>query len=336
LLCAVLLVLAPPLAGQSRPRLRAATPIFAGADGTRLGTFQAGVAPVAGKVQGGWREVTLEGWLWSASTGPATRPGFTLSVTAAEGENLRTRPDGDLVARLTSGAQLGLVEKKGAWVHVRRTVWVAASSFDAAPSASAPSSLPPTSGAQKPAPALSPDQSAAPPRVSAPQPADTFQHVMIRKGAELTIGSGGAVIGATPEQVPGWITSRSGNWVRVRTDVWVRGEDVRASADSASITLERLRAEPDRYVGETVIWRLQYLSVQTADELRPEMPSGQPYLLARGPLPEAGFVYVIVSPEQAARFKRLNPLDEFTANAVIRASRTRYLPTPVIELRGLP
>ena len=331
MLCAVFLLLAPALAGQSRPRLRAATPMFAGPDGAPLGTLQAGVAPVAGKVQGGWREVTLEGWIWSASTGPATRPGFALSVTAAEGENLRTGPDGDLVARVATGAQLGLVEKKGGWLHVRRTVWVPTSAFAAAPSPPAPS--PP---AQKPPPARPTGQAAAAPAIRAPQAADTFQRVVLRQGAELAVGPGGAVIGATPEPVPGWVTSRSGNWVRVRTEVWVRGEDVRTGTDSASVTLARLRAEPDRYVGETVIWRLQYLSVQTADELRPELPLGQPYLLARGPLPEAGFVYVIVSAEQAARFKRLNPLDEFTANAVIRASRTRYLPTPVIELRGLP
>jgi len=330
LLCAVFLLLAPALAGQSRPRLRAATPMFAGPDGAPLGTLQAGVAPVAGKAQGGWREVTLEGWIWSASTGPATRPGFTLSVTAAQGENLRTGPDGDLVARVAAGAQLGLVEKKGGWLHVRRTVWVANSAFVATPSA------PVRAPVQKPAPARPADQAPSLAVVSAPQAADTFQRVVLRQGAELAVGPGGAVIGATPEPVPGWVTSRSGNWVRVRTEVWVRGEDVRTSADSASVTLARLRAEPDRYVGETVIWRLQYLSVQTADELRPELPLGQPYLLARGPLPEAGFVYVIVSPEQAGRFKRLNPLDEFTANAVIRASRTRYLPTPVIELRGLP
>jgi hypothetical protein len=144
------------------------------------------------------------------------------------------------------------------------------------------------------------------------------------------------VVGASPEQLSAWVTARSGNWVRVRTEFWVRGEDVQPIADSSAVTLERLRAEPDKFVGQPVTWRLQFLSLQVADELRPELPAGQPYVLARGPLPEAGFVYVIISAEQAARFKRMNPLDEFTASAVIRASRTRYLPTPVLELRGQP
>ena len=66
-------------------------------------------------------------------------------------------------------------------------------------------------------------------------------------------------------------------------------------------------------MGQPVTWRLQFLSVQTADELRPELPPGMPYLLTRGPLPEAGFVYVAVTAEQAQRFRAMNPLDEFVA-----------------------
>jgi hypothetical protein len=42
----------------------------------------------------------------------------------------------------------------------------------------------------------------------------------------------------------------------------------------------------------------------------------------------------VVTREQADRFREMNPLDEFLANGIIRAGRTRYLPTPVIELQG--
>jgi hypothetical protein len=111
---------------------------------------------------------------------------------------------------------------------------------------------------------------------------------------------------------------------------------VRPALDSASVTLEQLRAEPEKYTGQAVTWRLQYLALQVADELRPELPPGEPYILARGPLPEAGFVYVSVTREQAERFRKMSPLDEFTANGTIRSPRTRYLPTPVIELRRTP
>ena len=69
-----------------------------------------------------------------------------------------------------------------------------------------------------------------------------------------------------------------------------------------------------------------------ADELRPEMPLGHAYLLARGPLPETGFVYVLVSKQQASQLQGLKPLDEMTATVTVRTARTRYLATPVVEV----
>ena len=64
---------------------------------------------------------------------------------------------------------------------------------------------------------------------------------------------------------------------------------------------------------------------------RAEMPAGQPYLLTRGPLPEPGFVYVMVSRADVARFKALPPLAEVLLRVTLRASRTRFLATPVAE-----
>jgi hypothetical protein len=71
--------------------------------------------------------------------------------------------------------------------------------------------------------------------------------------------------------------------------------------------------------------------VQVADELRPEMSPGQPYLLTRGPLPEAGFVYVTVPRAEVAHFKALPPLAELLVRVTIKAPRTRFLATPVVE-----
>jgi hypothetical protein len=103
-------------------------------------------------------------------------------------------------------------------------------------------------------------------------------------------------------------------------------------ASRPAITGAMLRDNPERYVGQTVQWRLQFLARQQADELRPEMPLGQPYLLARGPLPESGFVYLMVSKPQDAELRGLKPLDEIAVTATVRAARTRYLATPVVEL----
>jgi hypothetical protein len=98
------------------------------------------------------------------------------------------------------------------------------------------------------------------------------------------------------------------------------------------VTAAEVRSAPERYVGQSLDWRLQVISVQTADELRAELPPGQPYLLTRGPLPEPGFVYVAIPPGQVDAFRALPPLEEVVLRVTIRAARTRYLTTPVAEL----
>ena len=51
-------------------------------------------------------------------------------------------------------------------------------------------------------------------------------------------------------------------------------------------------------------WKTHAGSVER--ERRAEMPSGQPYLLTRGPLPEPGFVYVMIPQERVAEFRALH------------------------------
>ncbi len=294
-------------------------------DGTFLGTLQRGASVTPGRSSGGWRLVTFDGWIFTASTGPAPRPEFSLAVDVEGGENVRDAPDGDLVARAVRGTGFTRIGRRGGWTQVRRAAWVRAGALGRTPVGGAERQVapppPPTPAPVPPTPPPVPVQESA-------------ERVLIRRGAALSAGPGGASLGAVPQDLAAEVLGRSGNWVRVRTDTWVRADDIRpAPPDSGALTLERLRADPDKYVGQTVTWRLQFLSVRTADELRPELPPGQPYLLTRGPLPEVGFVYVVVTPEQARRFQAMNPLDEFVARGVLRAARIKYLPTPVVELR---
>ena len=129
------------------------------------------------------------------------------------------------------------------------------------------------------------------------------------------------------------VTEQDRDWLKVQVSGWVRASQLSAGVAAVpAITAAMLRDNPDRYVGQTVDWRLQFLAHQQADELRPEMPRGSPYLLTRGPLPETGFVYVMVSKEQVERLRGLKPLDELSVMATIRAGRTKYLTTPVVEL----
>ncbi|MBA3658427.1 MAG: hypothetical protein H0W67_02400 [Gemmatimonadales bacterium] len=136
---------------------------------------------------------------------------------------------------------------------------------------------------------------------------------------------------------PARVIRRSGEWVRLQVEGWAREADLRPSEGGAlvGVTAAEVRGDPDRYVGKTVEWRVQLIAVQRADELRVEMPPGQPYLLTRGPLPERGFVYVMVGREQAERFRALPSLQELVLRVTVRAAKSRFLDTPVVELASI-
>ena len=51
-----------------------------------------GTQLLGGRTEGDWIEVTLEGWVWSASLQAQMQDGHDLRVTPSAGENLRTEP----------------------------------------------------------------------------------------------------------------------------------------------------------------------------------------------------------------------------------------------------
>ena len=110
-----------------------------------------------------------------------------------------------------------------------------------------------------------------------------------------------------------------GSWVD-HAEGWVRGADLKPAESGAlaGITAAEIRAAPEKFVGQTLDWRLQVIAVQLADELRPEMRPDQPYLLTRGPLPEPGFVYVTIPPSRIAEFRALPPLHEMVMLVTLR------------------
>lgn len=313
---------------QQRTTLKADLSFYTEPNGTLLGTLRRGASVVFGRARGAWRQVTIEGWIFTRSTGPSPRPEFTLAVRADGGENVRNRPDGDQIARAVEGTGFMRLAREGGWTRVRRTAWI-----HQPPASRTVQAQRPPPAEPPPAQPAAPSQAPVPPPVqSTPPTASSLERVIVRKGAPLAVGPGGAEVGPAPEEIRGEVTARAGNWVRIRTETWVRADDLRPAPPDSAVTLDRLRSEADKLVGQPVVWRLQFLSIQRADELRPELPPGQSYLLTRGPLPEVGFVYVVVTSEQLRRFRAMNPLDEFVAQGRIRASRTRHLPTPVIEL----
>lgn len=282
--------------------------------GVELAVLSKGTSVRTGAARGDWVEVTIDGWVFTQSTEATSRDGFDLAVTASNGENLRRAPNGAVVARLRTGALLARIGRQGGWTQVRRTGWIPRRSLGGG-------ALTASSGATA-AQAQEPDTARA-----------AENTVQVASGADLfTVPDGGA-LGRLNGGAHGRVLSRSGDWVRVQVDGWVKAADLTPAAEGVllGVSAAEVRAAPERFMGKVVEWRLQVIAVQTADELRPEMAPGQLYVLTRGPLPEPGFVYVTVTPAEAERFRAISPLGEVTVRATVRAARTRYLATPIVQ-----
>jgi SH3-like domain-containing protein len=317
-LSALFLAAAPAfLVGQAR--VGQSTSFRKDPAGTVLATVNAGVTLTPGKTQGDWTAVTLEGWVYSASTGAVSRDGFDIAITPARGENLRASPNGEVLARFEQGALLNRVGKKGGWTQVRRSGWI---STKALAGGGAPAQASNTPAARDSTPS------------NAPVGGDASDRVAALRATPLALTPDGPQLAMVDAGTSGQVIGKSGEWVQVQLQGWVRESDLSEPVSAAipGVTVAQVRADPRKYVGQLLEWRVQLISIQTADELRPEIPSGFKYLLTRGPLPEPGFVYVIVTAQQLPTFQAATPLQEFTVRGRLRAAQTRYLPTPVLEL----
>ena len=347
-------LLAGNLVAQTPVRLAQETPLLREPGGVTLVSLARGLRLTPRRTSGNFLEVTVTGWLFTTSTTPNRRDGFDLSVEATGGENLRAEPNGAVLGKAAEGALFARLKRSGGWTQVRRTGWIARSAVaerarSSGQAASRPPALQarPDSGIASPPAAARQDSGQGRPdsgAVSRPPAArnDSGSPATRNDSAMRGTLKAGALIQRTPDgetlatvASPSLIVlgERDREWVRVALEGWVRQNEVQgAVAPIPAITAAMLRQQPDRYVGRTVDWRLQFLARQVADELRPEMPLGHAYLLARGPLPETGFVYVMVTKAQSDQLQGLKPLDELTATVTVRAARTRYLATPVVEL----
>ncbi|HEU5039807.1 MAG TPA: hypothetical protein VFT84_03240 [Gemmatimonadales bacterium] len=323
-------LLAGPLPAQDEQSLAAPADLHREPSGTPLVTLPAGAPVETGERRGDWREVTVEGWIYTPSTTPTKRDGYDLVVSEDEGENLRETPNGPVLGRAREGTLLERVKQKGKWTQVRRAGWVPRAAVTPPKQATQPAKAAPAQGrGAKPA-------APAPVPPVAPAGAGTSGFRTARE-TPLVATPDGAAQGTLQAGAPTRVLSRAGEWSRVQVEGWVRSADLETADGGAlaGVTAAEVRAAPDRYVGRTLDWRLQLIAVQTADELRAELPPGQPYLLTRGPLPEPGFVYVAIPPGQVEAFRALPPLQEVVLRVTIRAARTRYLTTPVAELASV-
>lgn len=270
---------------------------------------------------GRWVRVTLEGWVWGASTAPTSQGGFDLQLSRDRGENLRAEPNGSILARLEDGCLLEVISREPGWIHVRRVGWMFDGSLeqiDGTPGASE------SSGGAETSPAHAPydtvvvglDMAAAGPDAVLRSTPDGDSVGVLADGASLRV------------------LARAGEWVRVSAEGWVRSQDLMPTVPEILIGVSgaEVRARPSDYVGRLLRWRVNFIAVQRADELRPEIPSGLRYVLARGPLPENGFVYLVVNDEQLRALEQLPALTELEIVGRVRVGRSQYVGNPILTL----
>ena len=284
-------------------------------EGKRLAQVSSGAELLGGEARGDWQSVTLDGWIFAPYVGVTARVGADLAVTRAPDENLRSAPSGPLVAKLPQGFLLSKVGDDHRWVHVQRIGWMKRAALDSVGAVvSGGGAMPDTGGTTAESPRT---QSA--------------RRTTIYRAPE------GPEAGMVGQSTPLRVVSRSGEWTRVQVEGWVKTADL-ATANSdvlVGITAAEVRTDPQRYVGQSLRWTLQYIAVQQADELRHEIPAGRTYLLTRGPLPERGFVYVVVPDSKQSLVSALAPLSIIQITARVRAGRSHYLGNPVVDLLSL-
>jgi hypothetical protein len=304
------------------------------ASGNILAEVMHGTVLRLGASSGRWREATLDGWIWAPSLREERRGGHDLVVAPPEGENLRSGPGGEMIARLRPGMRLDYVETSGNWVRVRRTGWIWQPSL--------------TVQAGDPAPAPTPAPVARPtgerPEATAPAAGTAAG-----SGREFaTAGATGLVVltqpaGDTLARIQRGtsveVLAREGDWARVRVEGWTSTSAV-APVDTASgvlrdISRADLARTPERFRGRLVEWSVQFIGVQQAERFRSDFVAGESFILARGPDDDAGFVYIAVPAERLSEVRRLAPLEHVRILGRIRTARSALTEAPVLDLLEL-
>jgi hypothetical protein len=287
-----------------------------------LATVNAGVELSGERADGRWVQVALEGWLWARSLDSTVRDGFDVVVTPSGGENLRAEPNGRILARVSTGALFEEVDREPGWVQVRRVAWMFGPSLERL-------------GGEAELMGPVPGGTEASPDV--PVDAAVLDDAATTAATVLHRTPDGDSTGLLQAEVPVQILTRSGEWVRIQTEAWVRASDISAAPPGVLVGVSgaEVRARPSEYAGKLVQWTLQFIAVQSPDEVRRDIPEGSRYMLARGPMPETGFVYVVLTEEQATQLERQEPLSELVIVGQVRTGSSHYLGNPVLTLVGV-
>lgn len=274
-----------------------------------------------------WVEITVDGWVWTRSLQVTQQGGFDLVVSVAEGENLRARPQGPVLARLERGTLLRELERIPGWVHVRRRGWVWAASVDV-------EEAPDAAGVPS-------EGTAAPDRGAAGDPG-TVVLTVPREGTPVLAAPDGDTLARAGSGAELELVERRGGWARVRLEgwIWVPPGAEGPVPDSAreegpAPTPDSVRRAPSRWGGRVVTWELQFVSLERAERVRTDFFENEPFLLTRLPGREGGFVYVAVPPDRMTLVEGLTPLQTLRVTGRIRTGASALTGNPILDLMDL-
>lgn len=361
LLALLTLPLLVPVAAGAQATVRTNAQLRATPDGVLIATLHEGANLERGKTSGDWTRVTIEGYVYKTGIG-GKRDTFRISA-ASDGVLLResASPSGKQLASMKEGMGLVRVGSRGDWVRVRRTAWIhksllAKESTRTVASARGSAGTPAKGGAKSAkvgAKSLSAAGDSVAPSAGEGDDATTTSHgdvaygpdstsasggaasAMVARGAaELRLAPGGKRVAAVDSSAGVSVLARERGWTLVRVEGWVPDSVLVPDAGSmlTSVSAADLRAQPERYVGQTVRWDVQKIALQTADPLRKGLAPDEPYLLARGPGDEHSLLYLALPPSLVEQARRVEPLAHIVVTARVRTGRSEPSGVPLLDV----
>ncbi len=346
-LCVLLVLLAPSLL-HAQATVRNDARLLSSPSGRALATFRGGATVQPGATRSGATQVTLQGYIHRSLLG-AARDSFRISVNASSGALLRADPsrNGRVLALLHNGMGLHEVSRRGEWVQVRRTAWVTSSAVERPRQAARPPQRPAartvataesrTAGAVPPPAATDSAPGAVDAEVSAATPISEDMTPLRRVDLAGAPGGAGATVGAVEQGTRLVPLARESGWVRVRVEGWVP-EEALSMADTVlhtTLSAADIRADPDGAKGRPVRWQVQVLAFQTADQLRRDMKTDEPYLLARGPVGENAILYLALPEPLVANARGIPALSTVVVTGRVRVGRSNPAGVPIIDVQSI-
>lgn len=333
-------------------------------NGVLIATLHEGARVERVKTSGEWTRVTLKGYVYRTGIGGKSAA-FRISA-ASDGVLLRASasPRGKQLASLKEGMGLVRVGSHGDWLEVRRTAWVHSSALSkGSGKALASAAREKESGSTKKSASGGKSETSEKSTVAknaasvgAVEDATTTSHGDVADSVDSTGGASGSAatmvahrrseLLAAPEgkriasldsSAGVAVLARERGWTLVRVEGWVPDSALVPAEGTtlSSVSAADLRAEPDRYRGETVRWDVQKIALQTADPLRKELAPEEPYLLARGPGDERSLLYLALPPSLVDQARRIEPLAHIVITARVRAGRSEPSGVPLLDVLSI-